>query len=389
MIDRFFTLLSGADAAALLAGGVLLLGLASVIIALFVRQARRAAEADARARQLEAQLEGVNRSQSEIAARMQTMAEIFGARQSEMARSLNERLDHVTQSLHRNVTNASQQTNENLTRLNERLALIDKAQATIASLTGEVSSLSQILANKQTRGAFGQARMEAIIADALPPDQYSFQATLSNGTRPDCLIYLPNDQPAIPIDAKFPLEAYNALKAAETEEARTQAARQMRNDISKHVKDIAEKYLIPGETQATAFMFVPSESLYAELHEQFEEVIQRAYKARVVIVSPSLLMLSVQVVQGIMKDARMREQAHLIQKEVAHLVEDVSRLTDRVIKLKTHFSQAGKDIDQIGISAEKIGKRGQKLIDVELGEAPGEAAGRGDNTIPFPGRGEK
>jgi DNA recombination protein RmuC len=358
------------------------------------RAAKAQAEAESRAKLLEAQLANMYKAQNEIASRMHMMTETLGNRQTELSQNINKRLDSVTQGLHHNVTKASQQTSESLSKLHERLALIDKAQATIATLTGEVSGLNQILSNKQARGAFGQGRMESIIADALPSNQYSFQATLSNGNRPDCLVYLPNDQPAIAIDAKFPLEAFNAYKAAEDELSKVAAAREIRSSVGKHIKDISEKYRIHGETQATAFMFVPSESLYAELHESFEDVIQRSFKAGVVIVSPSLLMLSVQVMQGILKDARMREQAHLIQKEVVTLLDDVSRLTDRVTKLRSHFDMASKDIDQITTSTEKINKRGQKLIDVELGAVPdaspelplSSAPKGGDNTIPFKGR---
>src|SRR5690606_35664813 len=223
------------------------------------------------------------------------------------------------------------------------------AQNNIQALAGQVVQLQQILSNKQTRGAFGQSRMEAIVADGLPHGAYEFQATLSNGSRPDCLIRMPNGAPSLVIDAKFPLEAWNAIRAAsESEggmEARRAAESAFRRDVEVHIKAIAEKYLIPGETQDTAFMFVPSESIFAEIHENFEALVQKAHRARVVIVSPSLLMLSIQVIQAVLKDARMREQAHLIQAEVAKLMQDVSRLDDRVRKLQAHFLQANKDID--------------------------------------------
>ena len=179
-----------------------------------------------------------------------------------------------------------------------------------------MTTLSNILANKQTRGAFGQGRMEAIVSDSLPPGAFAFQFTLKSGSRPDCVIHLPNDAPPLVIDAKFPLEAYNALKAAETPEALKAAQQQFRGDLVKHVKDIREKYLVPGETHDTAFMFVPSESVFAEIHERFDDVVQRAYRARVVIVSPSLLLLSIQVIQAVLRDHRLREQAHVIQDEV-------------------------------------------------------------------------
>ena len=179
-----------------------------------------------------------------------------------------------------------------------------------------------MLSNKQTRGAFGQGRMEAIIQDGLPKGAYEFQHTLSNGKRPDCVVFLPDQRPLV-IDAKFPLEAVTALREAKTDDERKLAAQRVRQDVDKHVNDIAEKYLIPGETQDMALMFVPSESVYAELHDGFDDVVQKAYRAQVMIVSPTLLMLAIQVIQQIQKDARMREAADQIRAEVGHLMDDV------------------------------------------------------------------
>jgi DNA recombination protein RmuC len=229
-----------------------------------------------------------------------------------------------------------------------------------------VTALSNILANKQSRGAFGQGRMEAIVGDNLPPGSFTFQYTLKSNVRPDCVIHLPNGAPPLVIDAKFPLEAYNALKAAKTPEALKAAQAQFRNDISKHVRDIAEKYLVPGETHDTAFMFVPSESVFAEIHENFDDVVQRAYRARIVIVSPSLLLLSIQVIQAVLRDHRLREQAHVIQDEVAKMMQDVERLDDRVRKLAAHFSATQKDIDQILISTDKVTARGRGIETIGL-----------------------
>jgi DNA recombination protein RmuC len=269
------------------------------------------------------------------------------------------------------MTEQTKSTHESLAKLQERLAVIDTAQNNIQSLAGQVVQLQAILSNKQTRGAFGQSRMEAIVADGLPHGGYEFQATLSNGNRPDCVIVMPNKAPKLVIDAKFPLEAWNAIRAAAdrdtTGEAQKYAAQSFRRDVEFHIKAIADKYLINGETQDTAFMFVPSDSIFAEIHENFEAVVQKAHRARVVIVSPSLLMLSIQVVQAILKDARMREQAHLIQGEVVRLMEDLSRMDDRVRKLQVHFGQASRDIDDILVSSSKVVKRGQKIEALELG----------------------
>jgi DNA recombination protein RmuC len=297
---------------------------------------------------------------------------VFGARQAELTQSLGQRLDAMTGRIGQTMTEQTKSTHESLAKLQERLAVIDTAQGNIQSLAGQVVQLQAILSNKQTRGAFGQSRMEAIVADGLPHGAYEFQASLSNGSRPDCLVRMPNGTPMLAIDAKFPLEAWNAIRAAEGADMQKVAAQAFRRDIEVHIRDIAEKYLIRGETQDTAFMFVPSESVFAEIHENFEAVVQKAHRARVVIVSPSLLMLSIQVIQSILKDARMREQAHLIQGEVIRLMEDVARVDERVRRLQTHFTQSAKDIDDILVSTSKVTKRGQKIEALEFAEGEAE-----------------
>jgi DNA recombination protein RmuC len=357
-----------------LAASAVLAALLIIILAVALwRQSAARANAEAqvaeRAREAEERMSDILKSQAEMQGRMQTMAEIFGSRQQEMTQSIRERLDGMTHRIGQTMTEQTKSTHENLAKLQERLAVIDTAQANIRSLAGEVVTLQSILSNKQTRGAFGQARMEVIVADGLPSGAFEFQATLSSGVRPDCLIRMPNGAPSLAVDAKFPLEAWNAIRASETPEARRQAEALFRRDMDVHIKDVSEKYLIQGETQDTAFLFVPSESVFAEIHENFEGIIQKAHRARVVIVSPSLLMLSIQVIQAILKDARMREQAHLIQGEVARLMDDVGRLDERVRKLQGHFQQTTKDVDDILISTSKVTKRGQRIEALEFGEA--------------------
>jgi DNA recombination protein RmuC len=356
--------------ALVIAVAVFALLLVALVVALWragrarTQAAREAADL---AREAEARMAGIMQSQSEMQGRMGAIAEVFGARQSELTQTIGQRLDAMTGRIGQTMSDQTKSTHESLARLQERLAVIDTAQNNIQSLAGQVVQLQAILSNKQTRGAFGQSRMEAIVADGLPHGAYEFQPTLSNGNRPDCLVRMPNDTPSLVIDAKFPLEAWNAIRAGETQEEQKIAAQAFRRDIEIHIRDIADKYLVAGETQDTAFMFVPSESVFAEIHENFEGIVQRAHRSRIVIVSPSLLMLSIQVVQAILKDARMREQAHLIQGEVIRLMEDVNRLDDRVRKLKGHFDLTHKDIDQILTSTEKVTKRGQKIEALEFG----------------------
>lgn len=358
---------------ALIVGAAVIVTLVALLVISVSRaarvQAELADESAVRAREADARLAEITRAQLEMQGRMGTIAEVFGARQAELNKAIGERLDGMTSRLGHSITEQTKSTHENLAKLQERLAVIDTAQNNIQSLAGQVVQLQHILSNKQTRGAFGQARMEAIIADGLPHDAYEFQATLSNGSRPDCTIRMPNGAPDLVIDAKFPLESWNAIRAAaeaENPEAQKYAAQTFRRDVEVHLKAIAEKYLINGETQDSAFMFVPSESIFAEIHENFEALVQKAHRSRIVIVSPSLLMLSIQVIQAVLKDARMREQAHLIQGEVIRLMEDLGRLDERVRKLQTHFGQANRDIDLILTSTEKLTKRGEKIEALEL-----------------------
>jgi DNA recombination protein RmuC len=358
----------------LAAGAVALLALLLLLALIAWRRAARQTSATrAQDEELQLRMAELVRSQSEMTGRMQTMAEVFGSRQSELLRGLSERLDGLGHRLGQTMTETTRNTHENLTRLNERLAVIDTAQKNITSLSSQVVELQKILANKQTRGAFGQARMEAIVQDGLPSGAYEFQKTLKNGNRPDCVILLPNGAAGLVIDAKFPLEAWNAIRAADNPEALKFAETQFRRDTQKHIQDIAEKYFVPGETQDIAFMFVPSESIFADIHERFEDVVQRAHRARVVIVSPSLLMLSIQVVQSVLRDERMREQTHVIQEEVIKLMDDVGRLDDRVRKLQAHFNLAVQDVDQILTSSKKIAGRGEKIAALEFA-SPAEPA---------------
>jgi DNA recombination protein RmuC len=342
-----------------------------------------AALAEERAREMDDKVAELTRIQAEMTGRMQTMAEVFGSRQNDFVRLISERIDGLQHRVGQGLEASTRHQSENLSKLNERLAVIDAAQQNLSNLTGELVGLKDILANKQSRGAYGQGRMEAIIRDGLPANAFEFQATLSNRMRPDCLVRLPGDPRGLVIDAKFPLEGFTSFRQAKGEEARARAAAKVRSDMLVHVKDIAEKYLIPGETQDIAILFVPAESIYADLAEHFEDVVQKAHRARVVIVSPSLLTLAIQVMQTLVRDARIREEARVIQVEVQKLLEDVARLDSRVAKLDAHFRQAQDDVTQIRVSTEKITKRGERIETLEFED--GETQARAE-TLRLQGR---
>jgi DNA recombination protein RmuC len=361
-------------AGAAFAAAAVLAALGAAIAAAIRRMRRNDAEA------ADKRMAELARLQVETSTRLGEMRDMLAGRQAELHRAVNERLDSVTHHLSQSMTATRQNTSDHLAKLNERLAVIDGAQKNITELATQVTSLQNVLSNKQSRGAFGQGRMEVIIQDGLPKGSYEFQFTLSNRSRPDCAIFLPDQRPLV-IDAKFPLEAVNAFRDAKTDDERKLAAARLRADMNRHVSDIATKYLIPGETQDMAMMFVPSESVYAEIYDGFDDVVQKAYRSKVVIVSPSLLMLAINVVQQIQKDARMREAADKIHAEVGHLMDDIKRLQERVLRLQQHHNQSGEDLRQILISAEKVEKRGSRIREVEFDDEVDEPAG---NVIPAP-----
>jgi len=284
--------------------------------------------------------------------------------------ALGQQVDALKQKLGESLTENAAKTGETLGGIQARLSAIDEAQKNISALSGHVVSLQQIFSDKQQRGAFAQERMEAIVADQFPPGHYDFQFTLTNGKRPDCVIRIPNVAGVLVIDAKFPWEAFEALRTATEEPERKTISQRLRADMQKHVKDISEKYLIPGEVQTPAIMFVPSESLYAELHLSFPDIIQGARRQQVMIMSPHVFLLALGTIQALMRDAKMREQAHRIQKEVGALVTDVKRLGDRVGNLQRHFGQVETDLKDIGVSTDKIIAKGERIEKVELGAEP-------------------
>lgn len=318
-------------------------------------------------------VDSVLRSQGELTGRLDQLSTDGAAREAKLGQLLSERLEQ-----------SSARTAESLGELRKHLQVIDQAQKNITELSGQVVGLQDILSNKQARGAFGNVQLRDLVRSALPPSAFQFEATLSNGRRADCLIRLPMPPGPIAVDAKFPLESFEALRAARDEVQRGQAASGFRRDILKHVKDIAERYIVPGETAESALMFLPSEAIYAELHANFTELVQQSYRARVWIVSPTTLMATLNTVRAVLQDANMRKQAEVIQGEVHKMLEDVARLDTRARNLQRHFRQAGEDLDQILTSTEKIDRRGRAIVDIGLGEGADEAVEGAQATLRMP-----
>ncbi len=288
--------------------------------------------------------------------------------QSAMLRLMEQRLAEVQRGMTESLAGTSVRTARSLGDLQQRLQAIDKAQANIEKLSGNVLNLQDILANKQARGAFGEIQLNDIVVKALPPDAYTLQATLSNGKRADCLIHLPNPPGPIVVDAKFPLEAYEALRSAQNPTQVAEATRMLRTAVKTHIRAISEKYIIDGETADSALMFLPSEAVYAELHAHHADVVREGFAARVWIVSPTTCMATLNTMRAVLKDARMRDQASAIRKELGLLYGDVERLGERVGNLDRHFGQAAKDIEEIKTSSDKAARRARRLDNFDFEE---------------------
>ena len=314
--------------------------------------------------QANAQTQVIQTVEARLASVQQNMQDRLADNAMRSQRAMTEMQERMKESLH----GSSKQTTTSLTQLQERLAAIDKAQDNITKLSGDVLSLQDILSNKQTRGAFGEIQLRDIVSKALPSDSYVMQHTLSNGKRADCLIHLPNPPGPIVIDSKFPLEAYEALRKADTDWELKDAVAKMKTAVTKHINDIAEKYIIEGETADGALMFLPSEAVYAELHANFPDIVRKGFDARVWIVSPTTCMATLNTMRAILKDARMREQAGAIRKTLKHLHRDVELVVERVGKLDTHFRQAQRDVHEISTAAERAGKRATRLDNFDFEE---------------------
>lgn len=365
---------------AALAGAALLVVLFALLVQTLRIAARSARMTDPLLYQMSSlgqRVQSLSDGQQQLAGGLTQVSEASATAQAKLLQLMEARLAEVSGRMSESLQGSATRTARSLGELQQRLETIDKAQANIEKLSGNVLGLQDILSNKQTRGAFGEIQLHDIVQKALPADSFTMQATLSNGRRADCLIHLPNPPGPIVIDSKFPLEAYEALRRAGNNSELIEAQRMLRIAVRSHLKAIADRYILEGETADGALMFLPSEAVYAELHANFPELVREGFGLKVWIVSPTTCMATLHTMRAVLKDARMRAQAGAIRKELALLHGDVDRLGDRVANLDRHFGQAAKDIEDIRISADKAGKRAKRLDNFDFEElAPDEAAAR-------------
>ncbi len=345
---------------------VLAIGLALLVSWLVLRSAGNiAGHKDA---QLGDQLAQLAQQQAQLQGALGQMATGTLSGQGEIQKALDRRLEDMSKKLGDSLEQNREKTGESLSALEKRLALIDQAQKNIENIGVDVRSLQSILANKQSRGAFGEMRMQDLVEDALPPDAYVFQHTLSTGKRIDCIINVPNTSEGIAVDAKFPLESYQRMVAAPDDSAKNAAASLFRRDVEKHIKDISSKYLVPGETTDTALLFLPSEAIYAELYANFPDLVNKGFSAHVMIVSPTTFMAALHTISSLMKGAKMREQAAIIQKEVQLMLGDVHLLEKRATTLGKRFKLSEDAVDDILKSTTRIGRHANRIGAVDVSE---------------------
>jgi DNA recombination protein RmuC len=293
--------------------------------------------------------------------------ESFAKSNNELHELLQKRLNDISGQVEQRLDKGFEKTTETFTDVVKRLALIDEAQKRITELSSNVVSLQEVLTDKRSRGAFGEVQMAGLISNVMPEGSYALQHTLSNSTRVDCMMFLPEPTGHIAIDSKFPLDSFQKMMDNDaTDIDRTKAEKQFRLDIKKHIKDISEKYIIEGETADGAIMFIPAEAVFAEIHAHQPKLVDEAQRARVWMVSPTTLMAILTTARAVLKDSATRKQVHVIQEHLINLSKDFDRFRKRMDNLSKHIQQANKDVEEVNISATKISGRFEKIEKVEI-----------------------
>lgn len=314
---------------------------------------------------------GVQENRLQVKEALTDYAQELGKRVDQLTQTTETKLKEINTQVEKRLSEGFEKTNETFSDVIKRLAFIDAAQKKITELSSNVVSLHEILNDKRSRGTFGEVQLSALIRNVIPEQHFEFQHTLSNGKRADCILFLPEPTGNIAIDAKFPLENFRILiDSSFPESERQQAEKQFKQDIRKHIQDISEKYIIPGETTDGAVMFIPSESVFSEIHAHHSDLVETAYRSKVWLVSPTTMMAILTTARAVLKDAATRKQLHIIQKHLSMLASDFERFQLRMDNLAKRIALAHKDADDVHISARKISQRFALIEKAEMEETP-------------------
>lgn len=330
------------------------------------------------------QLQSLKTLQESLQLSLKQSREELSQRVDGLTNRTDERLKEISGQVEKRLSEGFEKTTEVFNDVVKRLALIDEAQKKITELSGNVVSLQEILSDKRSRGAFGEVQLSSLVRNVMPEEVFSLQHTLSNGKRADCVLFLPEPTGTIAIDAKFPLESYQTmLNLAVGSADRLAAERQFKRDIQKHIQDIANRYIIPGETADGAMMFIPAESVFAEIHAHHPALVAEAQRAKVWLVSPTTMMAILTTARAVLKDEATRKQVHIIQEHLARLAKDFDRFQKRMDDVARHIAKAHENVEKVHTSAKKITSRFEKIERVDVAEAGDLAlsgAGEKENT---------
>ncbi len=297
----------------------------------------------------------------------EAMAQKLADTTQALTAKVEERLEQISGKVSERLDEGFKKTNETFISVIQRLATIDEAQKKIEGLTGSVVSLQELLGDKRSRGAFGEVQLEALVRNVLPSSAFEMQYTLSNGSRADCVLKLPDPTGLVAVDSKFPLENYHRMFDADANDAdRALAQKAFKMDVRRHVDAIAGKYILPNETSDGAVMFVPAEAVFAEIHAYHADVVDYAISRRVWIVSPTTLMAVLNTARAVLKDVETRKQVHVIQEALVRLGADFRRFDERMKKLADHIRMAHQDAEDVQTSSRKISQQFSRIEAAEI-----------------------
>jgi len=289
-----------------------------------------------------------------------------------LTKNVAEKLDAINNKVQENLSEGFKKTNETFTNVIERLAKIDEAQKNIESLSTNVVSLQEILSDKKSRGIFGEVQLNQVLYAIFGEKNdkiFQIQYTLSNDKTVDAILFLPEPIGNIPIDAKFTLDNYKrSIDKSLSEAERIAATKLFKADVKKQIDEIADKYILPGETSNQAIMFIPAEAVFAELYAYHDDLIEYSHSRRVWLTSPTTFMAVLNTVQLVLRDIERRKYADIIQQEIMKLSEEFRRYRDRWNKLSAHIDTVQKDVKDIHTTSNKISNSFEKIAKVELGE---------------------
>lgn len=320
------------------------------------------------------------------------MTEAFGDFRDSTSKFINESNNKLTESLNNNFVSLNSKISESLDKINmrveerlnegfektnktfinilERLSKIDEAQKKIDSLSSDIISLQDVLTDKKSRGTFGEVQLNHILISVFGEKNdkiFELQKKLTNDTLADAVLYIPEPVGMICIDSKFPLENYQRMIDKNiTELERKQFEKDFKTNVKKHINDIAQKYIIHGQTSEQAILFIPAEAIFAEINAYHQDLNDYAGAKKVWMASPTTLMSVLSTVQVVLRNMEREKYAGIIHEELNKLGKEFKRYKNRWDLLAKDIKRVYDDVDNINITSTKIEKKFENISKVEI-----------------------